>query len=162
MVEDARFEDVQPEAPLRLRAEAKEDLAVISTLLQDAVTQTADISWLRKKHRFVLLVNRFRWEDREAAERQNRPYERVQSMLVVNSVLSSKSQGVDPVDKDTVLALLQVEFEPGEDGAGRVLLNFAGDGALALDVECLDVTLKDVSRPYVARSQTLPQHPEVD
>lgn len=159
-MEDARFEDVKPEAPLRLKAQTSEDLAVISALLQDAVAQTSDISWMRKKHRFAVLLNRFRWEDREAAERQKRPYERVQSMLVVESVLRPRAQSVDPRNKDMVLELLNVSFEEGAEGAGVVMLTFSGDGALALDVECLDVSLKDVSRPYVARSQTVPRHPD--
>ena len=34
----------------------------------------------------------------------------------------------------------------------------AGDGAIGLDVETLDVTLKDVTRPYVAPSRKIPDH----
>lgn len=157
---DARFEDGAVEKPLRLKAETADDLVVISTLVQDAVAQTSDMSWLRKKHRFALLLNRFRWEDAQAASRASRPYERVQSMLVIESVLAVKGQGVDPSDKDTVLELLGISFEAGEDAAGRILLTFAGDGAISLDVECLDVSIQDMSRPYRARSQQLPHHPE--
>ena len=51
MTEDARFED-GAERPLRLRAESAEDLAVISALMQDAVVQTSDIAWARRRHRF--------------------------------------------------------------------------------------------------------------
>ena len=36
------------------------------------------------------------------------------------------------------------------DGAGHVLMTLAGDGAIRLDVEALEVTLKDVTRPYAA------------
>ena len=62
MTEDARFED-GAERPLRLRAESPEDLAVMAALLQDAVAQTSEIAWTRRKHRFSLLLSRFRWED---------------------------------------------------------------------------------------------------
>ncbi len=159
-MEDARFEDGAVEKPMRLRAETSDDLVVISALVQDAVAQTSDMSWLKRKHRFALLLNRFRWEDREDAARANRPFERVQSMLTIDGVLSVKGQGVDPTDKDTVLDLLSIAFEAGEDLAGRLMLTFAGDGAIALDVECLDVTLQDMSRPYEARAQRVPSHPE--
>jgi len=156
---DATFED-GAEQPLRLRAETSDDLTVISTYVQDAVGQNSEISWLTKKHRFGILLNRFRWEDQLNAELQDRPYERVQSMLVVESVLKVAAQGLDPSDKDMAFELLSVSFQPGEDGAGQVLLTLAGDGMIALDVECLDVTLLDVSRPYIARSTHVPSHPD--
>ena len=156
---DAKFSD-GAEQPLRLKAESTDDLAVISTYVQDAVGQNSEISWLTKKHRFAVLLNRFRWEDRLTAEQQGRPYERVQSMLVVDSVLKVSAQGLDPSDKDMAFELLSVSFEAGEDGAGQMILTLAGDGAIALDVECLDVTLSDVSRPYKARSSHVPTHPD--
>ncbi len=155
---DARFED-GAEQPLRLRAETVDDLTIIATYVQDAVGETKEIAWMAKKHRFAMLLNRFRWEDREAAEQQGRPYERVQSLLVVESCLKVLAQGIDPADKDTVFDLLDITFEAGEEGAGTVVLTLAGDGAIALEVECLDVTLSDVSRPYIARSQKVPSHP---
>ena len=43
--------------------------------------------------------------------------------------------------------------------SGDVLLTLAGDGVIRLTVEALDVTLKDVTRPYVAPSRKLPEHP---
>ena len=159
-MEAARFEDGTPDKPLRMKAETAEDLVVISTLVQDAVAQTSDMSWLKKKRRFAVLLNRFRWEDAQGARNAGRPFERVQSMLVIASVLSVAGQGVDPADKSTVLELLGISFDPGEDGAGKLQLTFSGDGAIALDLECLDVTLQDMSRPYKARSQRIPSHPE--
>ncbi|MGB8623594.1 MAG: DUF2948 family protein [Paracoccaceae bacterium] len=157
MNDDARFEDAG-DKPLFLRAEAAEDLQVISSLVQDAVFPVSEMTWRRDERRFALLINRFRWEDRLAAERRGRPYERVQSLLVFSDVLHVASQGVDRNDRDLVLSLLSVTFEPGEDCTGRVVLTLAGDGAIGLDVECLDVTLKDVTRPYVAPSRKAPKH----
>jgi hypothetical protein len=66
---DARFEDAG-EAPVNLvTAMDAEDLAVISALVQDAVFPATEMRWDRRRRRFALLLNRFRWEDREAAER---------------------------------------------------------------------------------------------
>ncbi len=53
---------------------------------------------------------------------------------------------------------LSVEFEPGADGGGRILLVLAGDGAVALEVEALEVVLRDVTRPYAAPSGRVPDH----
>ena len=57
-----------------------------------------------------------------------------------------------------VLSLLSLGFEPGPDGTGRVVLVLAGDGAVALEVECLNATLRDVTRPYLAPSGKVPGH----
>lgn len=159
MTEDARFEDGS-EAPLNLKALDAEDLLILSSLAQDAVFPGAEMKWQRGSRRFAILLNRFRWEDVPAAERRKRPFERVQSVLMVEDVQKVVTQGVDPRDKDTVLSLLGISFEPGEDAAGRIVLMLAGDGAIGLDVECLDVTLKDVTRPYLAPSKRAPEHSE--
>ena len=156
---DARFEDAA-DGPLRLTAPDAEGIAVLSALLQDAVFPITEMSYLPKRRRFALLLNRFRWEDRDAAETAKRAYERVQSLLVFEDVLSVKSNGIDRKDADTVLSLLSVTFTPGPDGTGRIDLLLAGDGTIALQVEVLDASLRDVSRPYIAPSGHVPTHEE--
>lgn len=154
---DARFEDAA-EGPLRLVAQDAEGISVLSTLLQDAVFPITEMSYSPKRRRFALLLNRFRWEDRDAAERARRGYERVQSLLVLEDVLSVQSQGIDRRHADTVLSLLSLTFTPGPDGTGRLDLVLAGDGTIALQLEALDASLRDVSRPYLAPSGRVPEH----
>lgn len=154
---DARFEDGD-DAPLRLIAQEADDLPPLAALVQDAVFPITEMTWSRRQHRFALLLNRFRWEDRAAAEKAGRPYERVRSLLVFDNVLAVRSQGIDRSDADTILSLLSVTFTPGAEGAGRIELVLAGDGAVALEVEALEVTLTDVSRPYIAPSGKVPHH----
>ena len=159
MTDDARFED-GAERALRLRAEAPEDLQVIAALVQDAVLPASEMRRLKSKRKFACLINRFRWEDKVAAGRRGREFERVQSVLMIGDVLEVFQQGIDARDADTILSLLTLAFEPGEDGTGRLELVFAGDGAVALEVEALNVTLQDVTRPYVAPSRKAPSHPD--
>lgn len=159
MTEDARFED-GVERPLRLLAEDAEDLTVISTLVQDAVLPANEMRWEKGRRRFSCLINRFRWEDKAVAERQGRGVERVQALLVIDDVMKVGQQGLDARDAATVLSLLSLGFEPGEDGTGRLVMTFAGDGAVALDVEAINVVLQDVTRPYLAPAGTSPSHLE--
>ena len=154
---DARFED-GAEAPLWLGATDAEDLKILATLAQDAVFPITDMTYARARREFAVLLNRFRWEDREAAERAGRGVERVRTMLLVRDVLAVRSQGIDRADRDTVLSLLDIGFEPGPDGTGRLILTLAGDGAIALEVESLDIDLRDVTRPYLAPSRRAPDH----
>lgn len=154
---DARFEDGR-ERPLRLEATDPEGLQVISALVQDAVFPMAEVTWHPRKRDFAILLNRFRWEDKPRAEVRGRPYERVQSVLRVADATHVASQGVDPRDRDTILSVLSLTWEPGEDGAGRVIVTLSGDGAIAISAECVNVTLIDVTRPYVAPSGKAPRH----
>ena len=157
MTKDARFADGD-EGPLVLGAAAPEDLPVISALVQDAVLTGADMAFDRRGRRLTFLLNRFRWEDREAAERQGRPYERVRSLLILDDVTRVASQGIDRGDADTVLCVLALLWQPGADGTGRLEIALAGDGAVAAEAECLNVTLRDVTRPYRAPSGEAPAH----
>jgi len=158
---DASFND-GAENPLRLMAENAGDLAVISALVQDSVGQNSETSWQPKKHRFALLLNRFRWEDEAAAKAQGRPFERVQSTLVIDSALKVGGEGLDPTDKEQIFSVLSLEFDPSEDGAGVLSVILSGDGAIHIEVECIDITLTDVSRPYIARAKHEPHHPVAD
>ncbi|MCF8485485.1 MAG: DUF2948 family protein [Rhodobacteraceae bacterium] len=154
---DARFEDGE-EGPLRLIARQAEDVLVLSSLLQDAVFPMSEMRYDRKARRFALLVNRFRWEDRAAAEVAKRPFERVRSLLVIEDVMAVRTSGIDRADKDLILSLLSLGFVAGEDGTGVLTLILAGDGAIALDLEALELHLDDVTRPYIAPSRKQPSH----
>lgn len=154
---DATFED-GAERPLNLTAADAEDLQVISTLVQDAILPVTEMKYQSAARRFALLINRFRWEDKTAAERLGRAYERVQAVLAIDDVQAVRTQGFDRNDSDLVLSVLSIAFEPGDDGEGQVVLTLAGDGAIALDVECLNISLRDVTRPYIAPSRKAPEH----
>ncbi len=151
--QDASFRDADV-GPLRLRALDSEDLTILSALVQDAVVTVGDVAWMRQHRRFAALVNRFRWEGR------TRTPERVRSLLVVEGVTAVRAQGVDPKDKDLVVSILSLAWEPGEDAAGRLVVTLAGDGVIAVEAEALEVVLQDVTMPYVAPSRRVPSHPE--
>lgn len=154
---DARFED-GGDKPLRLKALDTHDLTVISSLTQDAVFPASEMTWDRKARRFALLLNRFRWEDDANVTGARRQVERVQSVLSIEDVVAVKTQGLQTRDADTVLSLLSIAFEAGLDGTGRLILTLSGDGAIGVDVEAVEVLLRDVTRPYIAPSRKVPQH----
>lgn len=151
---DARFED-GAETPLALAAADPEDVKILSALVQDAVLTAADITYIRSKRQVALLLNRFRWENGARVS----PPERVRALLLVDDVLSMAAQGISPKTPDVVLSLLSVEWRAAQDGMGRLTLTFAGDGALALEVEAINLMLRDVTKPYAAPSGKIPTHP---
>ena len=157
MNQDAGFNDAL-DRPLNLGAQDAEDLQVISSLTQDAVLTVDDLKWSRAERQLVFLLKRFRWEDVELAKQQGRDPERVQSLLVIQNATGLASQGIDRKQADIVLSLMSLEFSGAVDGVEDLILTFSGDGALKVQVDGLDVALRDVTRPYVAPSKQVPNH----
>lgn len=153
---DARFEDGR-ETPLNLGALDTDDLSVLSSLVQDAVFPVTEMRWDRTNRRFALLLNRFRWEDGPASAVKP---ERVQSVLAFDAVTGVSSSGIDRDDKDLILSVLSVAFEATDSPSGHIIVTLAGDGAIRLQVEAIEVALKDVTKPYVAPSGKTPHHSE--
>lgn len=124
------------ESGLKLFAEDQQDLEVISAAIQDSVTKAGSLRYQAKKRRFSVELNRFRWED--GTKRRTR------SIFGIDGVLGVRARGFDKSDPELVLSILKVEFDPAEEAPeGAVRILFAGDGELAIRVECLDVTLLD-------------------
>jgi hypothetical protein len=80
----------------------------------------------------------------------------VQSAVTVESVLKVRGRGIGPDDKDRVFELLAVLFQPSDDCAGTLTFTLAGGAEIAAQVECLDLSMADLTRPWPARHQ--PNH----
>lgn len=126
---------------LKLIALDGDDLAVISTHVQDARVQTADIIWRQSEKRLVVGLNRLDWEQTLHGETEPR---RLVSALRFDRVLACKSRNIDLAAPDKVLDLVGIEFHPHEAPGGSALLLFAHGGAIRLDVECLECELTDL------------------
>lgn len=140
--------------PLKLLAQSPEDLTIVSAMCQDAAVKMGDMAYLPAERRFAAAVNRYRWEDKR--HRIDRKGSRIRSGLHIDYVLRAQTLDMPMGDADQVLELLALSFEPSEDGAGTILLAFAGDGTIRLDVECIEAALSDLTGPWAAR--TMPHH----
>ncbi len=138
--------DLRDYKPLRLIAEDGEDLKVLSACLQDAVIKVGDFAFLPNERRFAFVANRFVWEC--AADRKRGPFARVRAGAHFDDVKAVRQQNIRADAKDAVLELLALRFEPGEDGAGAVIFEFAGGGAIRLEVESVNAQLRDLSAPW--------------
>lgn len=134
---------------LKLIALDAEDLKVLSCHLQDAVLRVGDMAYLKEDMRFAAITNRFDWE--AASRTDDGDYQRRRSGLRFERVKAAKTQGIDLSQKDAVLVLLAVAFEPGEEPEGCLTLHFAGGGAIQLHVECIEAELRDLGAAWRAR-----------
>ena len=133
--------------PLRLLAQDSEDVPVISALVQDAVVRPSEVVFDARQRRFVLLMNRFRWEEADKEPK------RVRTALRIEGVMKAARKGWPAAtDRDAVLELLAVTVTPGEEGAATLDLDFAGPAAVRLEVECVEVVLEDLTESWPARA----------
>jgi len=107
-----------------------------------------------KQRRFAFVVNRFVWEC--AHDRKHGPFARVRSGAHFDDVLSVQQSNLRRDAKNAVVELLAMRFEEGADGGGFITFDFAGGGAIKLEVEIINAALSDMSDPW--RTKSKPGH----
>lgn len=161
---------------LKLTAGDAEDLAVIAACVQDALVPIGEMVYLPAERRFVLALNRFRWDRLDAAALTSRdsnrpprkqrgdaafleagdrgpPYERVHSGLRFENVTSVRTRNIDLRNRERILALLTIQADPG-----TVSLVFADDAVIRLEITELRCYLEDFSDAWPTRWR--PHHPD--
>jgi Protein of unknown function (DUF2948) len=126
---------------LRLRAVDGDDIAVISTILQDALVPVAEMAYLPDERRFVLVLNRFRWEPEEGPPREK--HERTLTGLCIDGVTRVQRRGFSPADGERILVLLAIRAE-----GPTIFLDFSGDSSIRLDTDGFDCRLDDMGEPW--------------
>jgi hypothetical protein len=136
---------------LRLVALDQEDLAVVSAHLQDAILRVGDITFLPKEKRFALVARRFDWEGGNGEAPRRRL-----TGLHFERVTGVRCRGIDRTKPDTVLNLLAITFEDGDKPSGTATLIFAEGGAIQVEVECIELQMKDLGPVWEAEGR--PSH----
>ena len=160
MAQDASFSDGADSA-LYLGAVTPEDLEVISSILQDGIFFVKDLAWLKKKRQVVVLINRFRWENKSVYSTKKSSPERVRSILIIDNVLNVSSKGIDSSDRNAPLNVLKLDLNQSKNSIFLTLL-LSDFGAIRCEVEALELSIKDVTRPHKAKSGKIPNHPMND
>jgi len=132
-------------APLRLLAFDADDLAVISTHLQDSEILAAEMAYLPRQRRFALIADRFDWCAAQKGEAR-----RCRTGLHFEGVTGVRRSHFEQ-DAAAPVVLLSITFLARETPAGEVLLHFEGGGAIRLDVECLEAAMADLGPVHACR-----------
>lgn len=140
---------------LKLIALDADDLSIISAHVQDAVTKIGDIKYEPKAKRLILPLHRFVWEI-EAGKFRKPHNERRNTVLHFEGVRGVKAAAIDRNKPQDVLELLALTFEPGEAPGGAVILSFAANATLRLEVDYVEARLTDLGGAWEASSR--PRH----
>ena len=136
-------------APLRLRAEDQDDLAIIAACLQDAVVRVEEMSYLPARHRFAAVCSRFRWE--REGDGARRGHERIRCGIHFEGILAARVRDIEQRRRGRVLELLTIRAEPEGGGGLRIELVFAGGATVRLEAEFIECHLSDLGAPWRAR-----------
>lgn len=121
---------------LKLVAFDAEDLAVVSAHLEEATLTRADMVFLPRERRFVLVVKRRDREDPTAPHHM--------TGLHFERVMRVRTLGL-PQANDAPLTLIGLAFAKMDDPTGEISLLFADGMAIRLDVECLEAQMADLA-----------------
>ena len=124
---------------LSLLARDAHDLAVISSMLQDAIVPVADMVYLEKEQSFIMVINRFRWE----APTDDAADERVNAGLRFDRVQRVQFRKIDREHRERFAVLLSAAYD-----TGVVKMQFSGDGAVRLEVSELLCALRDFDEAW--------------
>ena len=92
---------------LKLLGKNQEDLKIISAYLQDSIVVVNDMVFLKQNKTFIMIVNRFMWEDAEkGAFRQNK---RIRCAIKFEGILKVKSKKINQKNKNKRLECLAIE-----------------------------------------------------
>lgn len=159
-------------APLKIIARDAEDLAVVSSCLQDALIPLNEMRYLPQERRFIMVANRFRWERaaqatpvapgaanstpaKDAAFDSDEDFgdlQRVNAGICIDRVLSVRSKNIDRSKPDDFLSLLSITLE----GKNALSLLFAGGGVIQVEIEALSFYLSDLGKAWPTQWQ--PDH----
>ncbi|GAB5389233.1 MAG: DUF2948 family protein [Alphaproteobacteria bacterium] len=137
----------RPTHDLKLRAQDDADLTIMSACLQDAILPAADMTYQAAEQRFIMVVNRFCWENRIGSDgEQQAPVktdERVISALHINKVSGVQSKGFDPKDKTALIEILALTYDDE-----AITLHFSGGGKVRLQTDAIDASLHDLGEHW--------------
>ena len=134
---------------LKLIGKNLEDLKVISAYLQDSIVAVKDIVFLKKNRTFIMMVNRFMWEDIEKGVfRENK---RIRCALKFEDVIAVKSQNINQKNEKNFLECLAIKSNLISDNIYKTSVFFSGGGVITATSETIDVILDDLGKPWTTK-----------
>ena len=92
---------------LKLIGKNQEDLKVISAYSQDSIAAVKDIVFLKKNKIFLMIVNRFMWEDLK--EERYKKNKRIRCAIKFEGILKVKSKKINQKNRNKRLECLAIE-----------------------------------------------------
>tara|TARA_Y100000590_G_scaffold279365_1_gene313696 strand:+ start:7076 stop:7525 length:450 start_codon:yes stop_codon:yes gene_type:complete len=139
---------------LKLVGKNQEDLKIISAYLQDSIVSVKDMVFLKKNRSFVMIVNRFMWEDIEKGVfRQSK---RIRCAVKFEDVVKVKSKNINQNNKNKPLECLTIKSNFFDDESYKIDIFFSGDSIITIISEAIEVVIKDLGKSW--NTKYVPDH----
>ena len=134
---------------LKLMCKNQEDLKVISAYSQDSIVAVKDIIFLKKNRIFVMIVNRFMWEDIEKGVL--RQHKRIRCAIKFEGILKVKSKKINQKNQNKCLECLAIKCNKilGENFGIKIF--FSGGSIITLISESIEAVMRDLGEPWNVR-----------
>ena len=134
---------------LKLLGKNQEDLKIISAYLQDSILIVKDMIFLKQNRTFIMMVNRFMWEDVEKGVfRQNK---RIRCAIKFEEVIKVESKNINQKNKNKPLECLAIKCSSIFDETYKIRIFFAGNSIITIIAEAIEVTLHDLGKPWYVK-----------
>ena len=131
---------------LKLLGKHQEDLKIISAYLQDSILIVKDIVFLKQNRTFIMIVNRFMWENVEKGVfRQNK---RIRCAVKFEEVIKVESKNINQKNKNKPLECLAIKCSSIFDETYKIKIFFAGNSVITVTLEAIEVALHDLGKPW--------------
>ena len=131
---------------LKLLGKNQEDLKIISAYLQDSILIVKDIVFLKHNRTFIMIVNRFMWENVEKGVfRQNK---RIRCAVKFEEVIKVESKNINQKNKNKPLECLAIKCSSIFDETYKIKIFFAGNSIITVISEVIDATLHDLGKSW--------------
>ena len=139
---------------LKLLGKNQEDLKVISAYLQDSILVVKDMVFLKQNSTFVMIVNRFMWEDVEKGiYRQNK---RIRCAIKFDGILKVKSNKINQKNRNKRLECLAIKCNKILSKNYEINFFFSGGGVITLISEFIEVVMHDIGASWNVKH--IPKH----
>ena len=139
---------------LKLIGKNREDLKIISTYIQDSIVTIRDMVFLEKNRIFLMIVNRFMWEDVEKGTYKQ--IKRIKCAIKFEEVLKVKSKKINQKNKNIRLECLAIKCNEILNKNYEIIFFFSGQGVITLISEAIEVVLHDLGEAWNAKH--IPNH----
>ena len=139
---------------LKLIVKNQEDFKVISAYSQDSIVAVKDMIFLEKNKIFVMIINRFIWEDiGKETYKQNK---RIRCAIKFEGILKVKSKKINQKNKNKRLECLAIECNEILSKNNEIIFFFAGGGIITLISESIEVVMNDLGASWNVKY--IPKH----
>ena len=139
---------------LKLIGKNLEDLKVISAYSQDSLVSIKDMVFLKKNRIFVMIINRFMWEDIEKGI--NRQSKRIRCALKFEGILKVKSKKINQKNRNKRLECLAIKCNEILSKNYEINFFFAGGSIITLISESIEVVMNDLGASWNVKY--IPKH----